>query len=133
MNESANLIVPLRELSAYIFKCRSKLEEALELFLYSIFIFIVLNILIYYVVHNYRNGRSKFRFCRATKLPENVSRVLLVTAHPDDECMFFAPSLICKLIPILYGTDNEYNFLQRLVKRTSVEYLCCAYLEVSLI
>ena len=25
---------------------------------------------------------------------EGRSRVLLVTAHPDDECMFFAPSLI---------------------------------------
>jgi hypothetical protein len=96
MNESANLLVPLRELSAYIFDCRSKFEEALELLLYSFLIFVVLNVILFYVVHNYRNGRSKFRFCRATKLPENASRVLLVTAHPDDECMFFAPSLICK-------------------------------------
>lgn len=82
MNESANLIVPLRELTAYIFKCRSKFEEALELFLWSFLIFVILNLILFYVVHNYRNGRSKFRFCRATKLPENASRVLLVTAHP---------------------------------------------------
>lgn len=97
MNESVNLIVPLKEFTAYIFKCRSKFEEALELFLWSLLILIIINVLLFYIVHNYRNGKSKFRFCRATKLPENVSRVLLVVAHPDDECMFFAPSLICKL------------------------------------
>lgn len=96
MNESVNILVPLRELSAYILTCRSKLEEALELFLCSLLIFIVINVILFYVVHNFRKGKSKFRFCRASKLPENGSRVLLVTAHPDDECMFFAPSLIGK-------------------------------------
>lgn len=94
MNESANLLVPFRDLSAYIFKCRSKLEETLELIIYSVVIFILLNALLYSLIHRYRNGNSKFRFLRATKIPQNVSRVLLVTAHPDDECMFFGPTLI---------------------------------------
>lgn len=94
MNESINLLVPFRELSAYVFKCRSKLEEILELLVYSIAIFICLNALLYYLIHRVRNGNSKFRLLRSTKLPENVSRVLLVTAHPDDECMFFGPTLI---------------------------------------
>lgn len=96
MNESASLLVPLKDFTAYFFKCRSKFEEALELFLWSLLIFIIINVILFYLVHNFRNGKSKFRFCRSTKLPENVSRVLLVTAHPDDECMFFAPSLICR-------------------------------------
>ena len=94
MNESINLLVPLKELSAYIFKCRLKLEEALELLIYSFVIFICLNALLYFLIHRYRNGKSKFRLLRPTKLPEHVSRVLLVTAHPDDECMFFGPTLI---------------------------------------
>lgn len=94
MNESINLLVPFREFSVYIFKCRSKLEEALELLFYSLVIFIFLNALLYILIHRYRNGKSKFRLLRSTKLPENVSRVLLVTAHPDDECMFFGPTLI---------------------------------------
>lgn len=94
MNESVNLLVPLQELSSYILKCRSKLEEILELIIYSFSIFICLNALLYYLIHRYRNGRSKFRLLRPSKLPHNSSRVLLVTAHPDDECMFFGPTLI---------------------------------------
>jgi hypothetical protein len=94
MNESESVLVPFLEFSAYIVKCRAKLEAALELIGIILLIFIILNVALFYIVHNFRKGRSKFRFCRATKLPENATRVLLVTAHPDDECMFFAPSLI---------------------------------------
>lgn len=94
MNESINLLVPFKEFSSYIFKCRSKLEEILELAIYSLVIFICINALLYFLIHRYRNGNSKFRFCRPVKLPENCTRVLLVTAHPDDECMFFGPTLI---------------------------------------
>lgn len=94
MNESINSLVPFREFSIYIYNCRNKLEEALELLILSILFFIVLNIVLFYLIHNYRNGKCNFRFARSTKLPDNVSRVLLVTAHPDDECMFFGPTLI---------------------------------------
>lgn len=94
MNESVNLLAPFREFSAYILKCRSKLEEILELLIYSFVIFSCLSALLYYFIHRYRNGTSRFRLLRPTKLPENASRVLLVTAHPDDECMFFGPTLI---------------------------------------
>jgi N-acetylglucosaminylphosphatidylinositol deacetylase len=94
MNESINLLVPLRELSSYLLKCRSKVEEALELLIFSTIFFLIANVILFYLIHNFRNGKSKFRFCRSTKLPENVSRVLLVTAHPDDESMFFGPSLV---------------------------------------
>lgn len=94
MNESINLLVPFRELSLSIYNCRNKIEEALELLILSTIFFIVFNIILFYIIHNYRNGKSKFRFFRSTKLPEHVSRVLLVTAHPDDECMFFGPTLI---------------------------------------
>lgn len=94
MNESIKYLVPFKEFSSYIFKCRSKLDEILELAIYSLVIFIFANALLYFIIHRYRNGKSKFRLCRPTKLPENASRVLLLTAHPDDECMFFGPTLI---------------------------------------
>jgi N-acetylglucosaminylphosphatidylinositol deacetylase len=94
MNESLNLIVPLQEFSAYLLKCRSKFEEILELITATLVIFIALNALLFYLIHRYRNGSSKFRFLRPSKLPKSVSRVLLVTAHPDDECMFYGPTLL---------------------------------------
>ncbi|KAG5683311.1 hypothetical protein PVAND_012597 [Polypedilum vanderplanki] len=72
MNESINLLVPLRELSKYFLECRSKAEEALELLILSTIIFIIFNVILFYLIHNFRN----------------------VTAHPDDECMFFGPTLI---------------------------------------
>ena len=40
------------------------------------------------------------------RLPEGVSRVALVIAHPDDEVMFFAPSLIKIMKEI--GRENFY-------------------------
>lgn len=92
MNKSINLLVPLQQFSDYILTYRSKFEEILELIIYSFVIFIVINALLFHLIH--RNDKSKKRFRRSTKLPENVSRVLLVTAHPDDECMFFGPTLV---------------------------------------
>jgi N-acetylglucosaminylphosphatidylinositol deacetylase len=94
MNESINLLVPFKELSVYIIKCRSKLEEALDILSWATFLYLVVNVILFYLIHNFRKGRSKFRFFRAVKLPQNASRVLLITAHPDDECMFFAPTII---------------------------------------
>jgi hypothetical protein len=96
MNESESVLVPFKEFTAYIVKCRIKFGEALELFCCVVIFLIIVNVFLFYFIHNFRKGKSKFRFCRATKLPQNASRVLLVTAHPDDECMFFAPSLIGK-------------------------------------
>lgn len=94
MNESINLIVPFREFSRYIYDCRHKIEEALELLILATIFLTIFNIILFYLIHNYRNGKCNFRFLRSTKLPDNVSRVLLVTAHPDDECMFFGPTLV---------------------------------------
>lgn len=91
MNESLNLTVPFRELSAYLLKCRSKFEETLELIVYGFLIFIFLNALLFYLMHY---GIRKFRIFKSSKLPPSASRVLLVTAHPDDECMFFGPTLV---------------------------------------
>ena len=88
MNESIDFL----ELSAYFLKCRTKFEEILELIAYSFLIFISLNAILYYfIIHN---GKNKFRFFRASRLPTEASRILLVIAHPDDECMFFGPLLI---------------------------------------
>lgn len=85
MNENVDFLVPFRDFTAYILTCRAKLEEILELLIYSLVIFTILNALLYFLLHRFRNERNGFRFFRSVKLPQNVSRVLLVTAHPDDE------------------------------------------------
>lgn len=98
MSEAKNIfsLVPLKEIVSFIknLKCSAKLVEILELIIYGVCIFVCINALLYYLVHWYRNGKSKFRLLRPTKLPEKISRVLIVIAHPDDECMFFGPTLI---------------------------------------
>jgi len=142
MNESINLLVPFREFSLSIYNCRNKIEEALELLIFSTIFFIVFNIILFYLIHNYRNGKSNFRFFRSTKLPEHVSRVLLVTAHPDDECMFFGPTLIalkkknCRIFvlcmsrgeskSIKYHTRSLINQLQAIM-RNKVMYVKMNY------
>lgn len=41
----------------------------------------------------------------------NAGRVLLLTAHPDDECMFFAPT-ITALVPRIYGDASAPRALE---------------------
>lgn len=50
---------------------------------------------------------------------ESPLRVLLVTAHPDDESLFFAPTLISLLSQIQHNGDPE-----KPVQRTEVYSLC---------
>lgn len=50
---------------------------------------ILLQIFLAYIVGN-RNGLAPLGLTQA-------KRVLLVTAHPDDECLFFAPSVLALL------------------------------------
>lgn len=120
MSQSSDILVPLRELSHILLELRSKLYDTLDLIIISLIVFVLLNLLLYFFIHKVSDDDrdSKFRLFRRTKLPENVTRTLIVTAHPgelnifsfkdcihltnnhissfrtDDECMFFGPTLI---------------------------------------
>lgn len=122
MSESSDILVPLTELSNILLELRSKLSDTLDLIIVSLILFVLVNILLYYLIHKVTDDDHdhKFRLFRRTKLPENTARALIVTAHPgklidnykeklksnsiikdqynfsfsDDECMFFGPTLI---------------------------------------
>lgn len=55
------------------------------------------------------------RFKLKGKLIQNMRRVLLVTAHPDDECMFFGPVIMklqqerCQIYLLCLSTGDAYN------------------------
>lgn len=49
-------------------------------------------------------------------------RVLIVTAHPDDECMFFAPTIM-QLVE-LHASVHLLCLSQGTTKETVHEYLC---------
>lgn len=55
------------------------------------------------------------RFKIRCKRFQNVRRVLLVTAHPDDECMFFGPVIMklkqekCQIYLLCLSTGDAYN------------------------
>lgn len=91
MNGNLYSHLTFKEASYYILKLQLKLVEILEHLSVILFVYILLCLTLYYFVS--RNERSKFKI-RHTKLPTKASRVLLVTAHPDDECMFFGPTLL---------------------------------------
>lgn len=50
---------------------------------------------------------------RPTKFADNQKRILIVTAHPDDECMFFGPTILslsrrqdCKVYLLCLSNGN---------------------------
>jgi len=49
-------------------------------------LFFSLSLLVYYVLKRLTKRR--------VRLKVHTGRVLFVTAHPDDECMFFAPTIL---------------------------------------
>lgn len=59
-------------------------KAILDQILVSTLVYLLVCIILYKLVFKWR----------ATKFPDQLRRVLLVTAHPDDECMFFGPTLL---------------------------------------
>ncbi|KAK9874450.1 hypothetical protein WA026_002789 [Henosepilachna vigintioctopunctata] len=62
-------------------------KEILEHLIIGCFLYIVLCIFLYFAV-------IRWRVLKFNKVVRNSKRVLIVTAHPDDECMFFGPTIL---------------------------------------
>lgn len=87
MNVIIDSLVPLEKLSFYLTECRSKLSDLidkLDLIIYFVILFLIFNLLLYYLIHKVNDENHKFRFLRRTNLPDKVTRTLLVTAHPGN-------------------------------------------------
>lgn len=69
----------------YFSKLSDYTVNAVEHFVLAIVTYVLLCILLYVIINK---GKTAFE-----KPIKNARRVLIVTAHPDDECMFFGPTI----------------------------------------
>lgn len=66
------------------------LIETLEHILLAILVYCLVCLSVYYFMHKRRLGLF---FINSINLPK-CKRALIITAHPDDECMFFGPTIL---------------------------------------
>lgn len=62
-------------------------KDILEHIIIGSFLYIVICILLYFAI-------IRWKILSFNKSINNPKRVLIVTAHPDDECMFFGPTIL---------------------------------------
>jgi hypothetical protein len=97
--------INLSDIFTFDFQFINEIEGILNLLSIFTIIYIIISILLYYAI--FYVGESAY--IRSTKLPKilnedqtdarnnegtTIKRVLLIIAHPDDECMFFGPTLV---------------------------------------
>ena len=78
--------------SAYLFLLAG-LTEALEHIFYVLLVYLIVCLSIYKILFTSRPNPFSIRLDNNVKFPRH-KRVLLVTSHPDDECMFFGPTIL---------------------------------------
>ena len=92
-----------------------------------VFLIYAISCLILYKLIFHRLGKY---FIKTNRLPE-CKRVLLVTAHPDDESMFFGPTILalrrrnCRLFVLClsHGNHDRKGEIRRLELWDACEYL----------
>lgn len=90
---------------------------ALEHLLLVALVYICVCLSLYYLVFRQRLS-SGFTLCTNERFP-NCRRVLIVTAHPDDECMFFGPTILSLAkrsnctVYLLCLSNGEYTVYSR--------------------
>jgi hypothetical protein len=67
------------------------LPQSTTMFVLGIFILLAVGL---YLLVGYRHPKLPITFLRNDRGAEEKTRVLLLTAHPDDECMFFSPTIL---------------------------------------
>lgn len=67
--------------------------EALEHILFVFILYAILSLIVYRLIFQ-KWLAQRFRTLTNVRFPNNCKRVLIVTAHPDDEAMFFGPTIL---------------------------------------
>lgn len=67
--------------------------EALEHILFVFILYAILSLIVYRLIFQ-KWLAQRFRTLTNVRFPINCKRVLIVTAHPDDESMFFGPTIL---------------------------------------
>lgn len=95
--------------------------EALEHIIYLVSVYLLVCLFLYKLIFLETNSRflQLFKVVRSTRLPKKSlgnKRVLFVTSHPDDECMFFGPLILtlnkhydCQIYILCLSTGNYEN------------------------
>lgn len=81
-------VSPTEFLTGLAVRVKEYTREAVEHLILTVFIYCVLCVLLYVGIVRWR----VLEFRRDVRSPKK--RVLLVIAHPDDECMFFGPTVL---------------------------------------
>ncbi|XP_058454442.1 N-acetylglucosaminyl-phosphatidylinositol de-N-acetylase [Malaya genurostris] len=68
------------------------LRETLDHIVWVVFAYTLLCLVIYKLL--FHRCCRWLKFLRRSRLPPQANRAVLVTAHPDDECMFFGPTIL---------------------------------------
>lgn len=91
-------------------RAREYAKEALEHLILAVLLYCVVCVLLYVAIVRWK----LFEFRKDVKNPR---RVLLVIAHPDDECMFFGPTVLnftanehCTLYLLCLSTGNVASY-----------------------
>ncbi|XP_053690541.1 N-acetylglucosaminyl-phosphatidylinositol de-N-acetylase [Sabethes cyaneus] len=125
---------PQEELLSYYQFFRNQLviylRETLDHILLVVFIYTLVCLILYKLLfHRCSQWLMLFRKCR---LPQ-TNRALLVTAHPDDECMFFGPTILelrrrnCRVFLLCL---SEGNYGQRGEERRQELWNACESLGI---
>ncbi|XP_044764072.1 N-acetylglucosaminyl-phosphatidylinositol de-N-acetylase [Coccinella septempunctata] len=84
-------------------------KDILEHLIIGSFLYIVTCILLYFAI-------IRWKTLSFNKSIKNPKRVLIVTAHPDDECMFFGPTILnltknkeCTVYILCLSTGSNYG------------------------
>lgn len=67
--------------------------ETLEHILFVFILYAILSLIVYRLIFQ-KWLAKRFRSLTNVRFPINCKRVLIVTAHPDDEAMFFGPTIL---------------------------------------
>lgn len=78
--------------SAYLY-ILSNLTEALEQIIYVLLVYLLVCLSIYKLLFSNRPSRFSIRLVNNVKFPQH-KRILIIISHPDDECMFFGPTIL---------------------------------------
>lgn len=117
-SSSSSSTPPLSSLDAYLTYLRTQTKETLEHLLIVVVVYAIVCLVVYNLLHHHKPRKQPPPPTTTTTQPQPdearpssslvppprlhqwavrfpaVRRVLLVTAHPDDECMFFGPTLL---------------------------------------
>lgn len=93
-NQNQSFISSYYQINVYYMYIIDSSIEALEHLLLVALVYILVCLSVYHAL--FRRLANGMNLVNSVRFPQ-CQRVLIVTAHPDDECMFFGPTILSLL------------------------------------